>query len=70
MSDKTIILAELKQGSITAEQMHRKWGISRTGARVFDLRESGHNIETIKRKEKTRRGSTSIIAEYFLRAAA
>jgi len=70
MSDCELILKELKRGNITAESMWRKYGIQRCGARIWDLRERGFIVETIKRQVPTKRGGVSTIAEYELKEVA
>jgi len=67
MTDAELILSELKQGSITSDQMWRRHGVQRTGARIYDLRKQGHIIETVKRRVHAARGCDSMIAEYHLR---
>ena len=47
MSQKIELLAYIKKhGSITPMESLMKLGIYRTAARVYDLRDAGHNIET------------------------
>jgi len=70
MSDCDLILNELRQGSITAEQVWRRYGIQRCGARILDLRQRGFDIITVMKQVETRRGATSRIAEYFLKREA
>jgi len=67
MSDCALILTELKRGPITSDLMWRRHGIQRCGARVYDLRNQGFNIETVRRAVSTKRGGTSIVAEYHLK---
>lgn len=57
-----LILKHLKQGrSITAMEALKLWGCMRLSARIFDLREAGHNIKTTRIEVNGK-----IIAEYRL----
>ena len=51
-----IILEWLQAGNtITQWQAAMHWGCWRLGARIFDLRSKGHNIETIWQQKKKKR---------------
>jgi len=47
MSQTTAILSHLKKAPITPLQALDKYGCLRLAARIADLRERGHQIETI-----------------------
>lgn len=54
----------LTYGSITPLEALAKLGIYRLSARIFDLRQDGHNIETNIVEEKDRRGRRCRVAVY------
>lgn len=66
-SQRDQILAHLERhGRITPLEALDRYGCFRLGARVYELREAGVNIDTKRKEVKTRRGSKSVVAEYRL----
>jgi hypothetical protein len=66
MSQNAQVLSYLKRwGSLTPLQALRELGTLRLGARIFDLREMGHRIETEHVTVKTRAGKARV-ARYRL----
>ncbi len=63
MSQCDDILAHLKTGPITPVQALNSYGCFRLAARIKDLREQGHDIET--RDLELPNGKT--VAQYFLK---
>lgn len=67
MTQNEMILEHLKKhGSITQTEAIRDMGCYRLGARVYDLRRSGHNITRIMEKSTNRYGVTVSYARYAL----
>ena len=65
MTQNELILRHLKDyGSITPMDALYEYGIMRLGARIFDLKSSGHNIETKTVKAKNRYGEPTHYARY------
>jgi hypothetical protein len=63
-SQAAAILADLKAGKrLTPMDALRKYGSFRLGARVFDLKQEGHEIE----KEMVEVGDGKRVARYFMR---
>jgi hypothetical protein len=58
------------RSTITPLQALRELGIYRLGARVFDLREAGHDIHTELMEVHNAHGGTSRIARYHYRGKA
>ena len=52
-------------GSITQLEAMRDLGVMRLGARVFDLKEKGHNIQTVMVEGENRFGEPTRYARYF-----
>ena len=68
MTDKQAVLAHLEtHGSITPKEALERYGIMRLGARIFDLRMDGHNIESQPVGFKARSGRTGHYVRYVLR---
>lgn len=67
MSQNDTILTHLQAfGRITSLEAIKKYGITRLSARIYDLREAGHNIPDPRMvKVPTRNGETEV-AEYRL----
>ena len=62
-----LILAYMKKhGSITPLDALLEIGCFRLGARIWDLKQAGHNIETEMVEVKTRHGGTATVASYSL----
>lgn len=55
-----VLLAELKKRSVTAYYCHTKLGIGCPTKRISELKQDGHDIETIPTKLKTRWGKSTI----------
>ncbi|AFN39089.1 hypothetical protein G167_gp65 [Burkholderia phage BcepMigl] len=70
-SQNALVLTHLKKvGPITPLEALRLHGIMRLGARVHELRESGHNIVTEMIKVQGRKGSKPArVARYSLARA-
>jgi len=60
------VLAALRQGPITTMDMIRDHGITRTAARIGDLREAGYNITSELVDVRDRAGNTHRVARYTL----
>ena len=56
-----------KNGSITQLDAMRDLGIMRLGARVFDLKERGYNIQTVMVEDLNRFGEPTRYARYYLK---
>ena len=59
-----------KNGSITQLDAMRDLGIMRLGARVFDLKERGYNIQTVMVEDLNRFGEPTRYARYYLKGDA
>ena len=55
-----------KHGSITPQEALREYGCMRLGARIYDLRREGHEIEREMVTAKNRDGENVSFARYFL----
>lgn len=68
MTQTEMILGHLKEhGSITPLEAIRDYGIMRLGARIWDLRDKGYEIETQTETKKNRFGENVSYARYILR---
>lgn len=56
-----------RHGSITQLDAMRDLGIMRLGARVFDLKERGYNIQTVMVEDLNRFGELTRYARYYLK---
>lgn len=66
-SQKKLILAHLKRGkSITKKQALALFGSWNTGARILELRQSGHDIITTMIERTNRHGEVKRFARYTL----
>jgi hypothetical protein len=66
MTQKERVLWWLKnEGELTPAEAERQLGIGRLAARIYDLRQDGHSIETDERPVSTRFGD-STVAHYSL----
>lgn len=61
------VLNHLKnQGSITAHDAVKDYGIYRLAARIWDLRDAGYDIDTTNISVKNRYGESVTVAKYVL----
>lgn len=60
------LLAALKEGPMTAMDALNRLGIARASARVFDLREQGHDIRSTDITVTNRHGKPCRVALYSL----
>ena len=68
-SQKEMILAYLEQnGSITPLEAQKLFGCMRLGARIWDLRRDGYDIQKEMVTVETRNGGTATVARYRLAA--
>lgn len=68
-SQKDLILAYLEQnGSITPLEAQKLFGCMRLGARIWDLRRDGYDIQKEMVTVETRNGGTAVVARYRLAA--
>ena len=68
MSQESRILDYLaKNGSITQLDAMNDLGVMRLGARVYDLKEHGHNIVTVMVEDVNRYGELTRYARYYLK---
>jgi hypothetical protein len=70
MSQCDRLLARLKRGPITPMEAWSELGIYRLGARVFDLKASGHEIDRELVPVSNRFGEECRVAQYRLIEAA
>lgn len=71
-SQNVVVLDHLKKvGPITPLEALRLYGIMRLGARIYDLRGSGHLITSTPVRVKARKGAKpKVVASYSLAKAA
>ncbi len=62
------LLRELDRGPVTALQALERLGISRTAARVFELRQRGFDITSQMVEVRNRHGELCRVAQYTLAA--
>lgn len=68
MIQRDMILNHLKKhGSITPVEAMNDYGCMRLGARIWDLRDLGYDIETKMETSKNRYGQTICYAKYILK---
>lgn len=60
------ILAALKAGPLDPLAAWNDYGVYRLGARIFDLREAGHNILKRTKLVSNRYGESCRVAEYYI----
>lgn len=60
------VLEALQRGPLTAMGALRELGIMRLSARVFELRQAGHDITSRQVPVSNRHGRTTHVAEYTL----
>lgn len=67
-SQEQMILDWMMRGNpITQREAAQQFGCFRLGARIFDLRAKGHDIETVMVTKHNHNGSTTNFARYFLK---
>ena len=70
-SQEERILAYIKRhGKITTLDAFTELGCARLSARIFDLRQAGHDIISERKEVKNRYGEKCYVVEYRLRRAA
>jgi hypothetical protein len=62
------LLAALSRKAMTATEIWQELGIARASARVFDLRDQGHNIKSTEITVRNRDGDPCRVALYSLEA--
>ena len=68
MTQTERVIKHLKEyGSITPLEAIRAYGITRLGARIWDLRDLGYDIETQTETSKNRFGDKTPYAKYVLK---
>lgn len=67
MSDKERVLAWLKEKPITPREAYDHLGCYRLGARIYDLRAMGYQIETTMMEGEDRHGERCRYAQYRLK---
>ena len=71
MSQEDVVLAHLEQyGSISSLEAFGIYGITRLGARIWNLRNGGFDIDTQIETTTNRLGGKSSYAKYVLRGNA
>lgn len=71
MTQTERVIKHLKEyGSITPLEAIREYGITRLGARIWDLRDLGYDIETQTETSKNRFGDKTSYAKYVLKGGA
>jgi len=61
------LLKRCKKSGVTHWDALNKLGLYRLGARIHELRQMGHNIETVNETGQNRRGHKVRYARYVLR---
>lgn len=70
MSDQNeLLLQALRTGPLTALEILDKLGIARASARVYDLRQAGHDVRSQMITVRNRRGEPCRVALYSLHSA-
>lgn len=68
MTQSEMILTHLQRhGSITPQEAMREYGCMRLGARIYDLRQQGHEIQRDMVQAENRFGVKTSFARYFLK---
>lgn len=68
MTQTELVLRHLKKhGSLSSLEAMKEYGIMRLGARIWDLRDAGWDIETQNEKSINRYGVKVSYANYVLR---
>jgi hypothetical protein len=67
LSQNELVLKHLQEvGSLTSLEAIQKYGITRISARVYDLRERGHDVQTELIQVPNRRGKIVRAGLYYL----
>lgn len=67
MTQNDTILNHLRRaGSITPLDALNRYGIMRLGARIYDLKQRGHNITRTMEQARNRNGEPTHYARYYL----
>lgn len=67
MTQERAVLKYMQEfGSITSFEAFQELGITRISARIFELRDKGHEIISIPMKTKNRYGNTVNFVKYKL----
>ena len=70
MSQADRVLSYLERGnSITTLDAFKELGITRLGARIFELRQQGHPVQSNRLTVTNRFGEDCSISEYYLEGA-
>lgn len=64
-----LLLQALRQRPMTALEILDSLGIARASARVYDLRQAGHDVRSRTITVRNRRGQACRVAEYSLASA-
>lgn len=64
--DRILKYMKTHKRGITQDQATKMLGITRLGARIFDLKEAGHIIDSERIKVKNRYGEEVYVAQYHL----
>lgn len=64
--DRVLKYLQTHKRGITQDQATKVLGVSRLGARIFDLKEAGHIIDTDFITVKNRYGESCRVAQYHL----
>ena len=71
MAHKDHILRWLESGkTITPHEAYERWGCMRLGARIYDLKQAGYNIVSVREEGTNRRGEKCHYARYRMGARA
>ncbi len=65
-SQNDAILSHLRRSPITPLEAIQKYGCLRLGARIWDLKQSGHQIARDLIEVSNRRGEPCRVAQYYL----
>ena len=67
MSQNEMVLNHLRRaGSITQMEAIDRYGITRLGARIFELKQRGHNITRTMEQARNRYNAPTHFARYYL----
>ena len=64
--DRVLKYLQTHKRGITQDQATKVLGVSRLGARIFDLKEAGHIIDSDRIKVKNRYGEEVFVSQYHL----
>jgi len=65
-SQNDAILSHLRRSPITPLEAIQKYGCLRLGARIYDLKQSGHQIARDLIEVRNRHGEPCRVAQYYL----